>query len=69
MDEQELGFDDSHTLGEDDLVTLVGEDGAEVECVLLAVLEHEGATYAVLTPRTELDVDGALWVAHYEEGA
>lgn len=64
--EEESGFDETETLQEDDLVILEQADGTRLELVLLAVVESDGATYALLTPRDE-DDESELMVATYHE--
>ena len=68
---EELGFDDNADLCEDDVVVLQGEDGVSVEHVLLAVIEVNGDTFALLTPRALVDADepGDLLVVRYVEEA
>jgi uncharacterized protein YrzB (UPF0473 family) len=71
---EEIGFDEGAELDEADLVTLVDDDGNQLECLLLAVVDHEGRSYAVLTPRVEEDdeeTDGAgdLLLATFDEDA
>ncbi|MCB9664394.1 MAG: DUF1292 domain-containing protein [Alphaproteobacteria bacterium] len=66
-EDDEVGFDPREEVVDDDLVVLVGADGATLECVVLEIVEHGGRTYAVLTPRHELDDEGDLLVATYEE--
>jgi uncharacterized protein YrzB (UPF0473 family) len=58
MNQDEDGFDESDTLTDRDLVVLVDEDGEETECVILAVVDHEGQDYAVLAPREQLQQSG-----------
>jgi uncharacterized protein YrzB (UPF0473 family) len=70
----EIGFDEGAELDEADLVTLVDEDGEQLECLLLAVVDHEGRSYAVLTPRADEDDDdtdgaGDLLLATFDEDA
>jgi uncharacterized protein YrzB (UPF0473 family) len=47
-------FDDSEEIDEDDIVTIVDEDGTERNCVVLAVAEVEGRDYALLAPAEQL---------------
>lgn len=49
------GFDESEELDADDLVTITDEEGTEWECAILAVVEHEGAEYALLAPVDQLE--------------
>lgn len=53
------GFDDSETLSEDDLVTITDDSGNEYLCVILEVIEYEGAEYVMLSPRDQLEDDEA----------
>lgn len=64
--DEETGFDETETLQEDDLVVLEQADGTRLELVLLAVVESDGATYALLTPRDE-DDESELMVTTYRE--
>ena len=48
------GLDEGAELDELDRVTLVNEDGEELQFVLLAVIEHEGQDYAMLAPEAQL---------------
>ncbi len=50
-------FDDSEDLDEEDLVTITDEEGNEIECAILGVLEHEDREYALLAPVAELTED------------
>jgi hypothetical protein len=70
-EDEEIGFDEAEELDEADLVLLQAGDGRTLECVVLAILDHGGAAYAVLTPRGSLDDDeaGDLLVATYREDA
>lgn len=58
--------------GDDDIVVLIGEDGAEIAFQVLAVVEVEGQDYALLV---EVDEEGELpeefdvHVFRYTEGA
>lgn len=64
------GFDEAPTLGDDDLVELELPDGTAWRGVLLAVLEHGDATYALLTAAASLEDDeGELLVATFDEDA
>lgn len=49
-DEEVEGFDETDTIEDDDIVVLVDDEGNESECVMLAVIEHEGTDYAALAP-------------------
>jgi hypothetical protein len=68
---EEIGFDENETISDDDVVVLQAEDGSEVEHVLLAVIDLEQDSYAVLTPRALVDADepGDLLVVRYLEDA
>lgn len=48
-DNEPIGID----VGEDEVITLVDEDGNEKDFVVVNVLEVEGSRYAVLIPVTE----------------
>jgi uncharacterized protein YrzB (UPF0473 family) len=48
-------FDEAEDLDEDDLVTITDEDGNDVDCAILAVIEHGGAEYALLSPVDQLE--------------
>ncbi|MCB9682472.1 MAG: DUF1292 domain-containing protein [Alphaproteobacteria bacterium] len=69
--DEAFGFDEEPGLDPDDLVTLADADGVEQVYLVLAVLEHEGRTYAVLTAQLEGDEDGEtsgdLMVTCYDE--
>jgi uncharacterized protein YrzB (UPF0473 family) len=41
-------FDESEEFDPSDLVTITDENGAPVECAIVAVIEHEGGEYALL---------------------
>ena len=57
MAELDEGFDESDDITDADRVTLVDEDGAEMECVILAHAECDGAEYVLLALEEELAVD------------
>jgi uncharacterized protein YrzB (UPF0473 family) len=50
-------FDESEELDEEDLVTIVDDTGKELECAILAILEHEEEEFALLAPVAELTTD------------
>lgn len=66
---EDIGFDEESAFDIEDLVSVVGPDGVSVPCVLLAVIEHEGGEYAMLTPQTDAegDDDLELLLAAYQE--
>jgi hypothetical protein len=66
--EEEVGFDERELLDEADLFTLTLDDGATLAVALLAVVEHEGAEYAVLAPADDAR-EGDLLVTAYREDA
>jgi uncharacterized protein YrzB (UPF0473 family) len=41
-------FDDSSEFDPQDLVTITDEDGNDIECAILMVIDHEGEDYALL---------------------
>lgn len=52
---------DAHDEGEfTPTVTLVDDNGNEVEFIFLDMVEHEGATYAALIPAEETDDDDMI---------
>lgn len=51
------GFDESEELSDGDQVTIVDDEGNEVNCLVLAVLEHEGEEYALLGRMDQLEAD------------
>src|SRR5688572_6536266 len=55
-------FDESEDLDAEDLVTITHEDGNDVDCAILAVTEHGGGEYALLSPVAQLEA------AEREEG-
>jgi uncharacterized protein YrzB (UPF0473 family) len=50
-------FDESEDLDDDDLVTITDEDGKDIDCAILAVIEHGGQEYALLSPVDQLQAD------------
>ena len=53
-------LDDSEVIDEEaDIRVLVDDEGNEMTCLLLAVIEHEGEEFALLSPMSEVDGDGA----------
>lgn len=75
---QDEGFDEGAGIDDAERVTLQTEDGGRLECVVLAILDHEGASYAVLAETEALsqDEDGTLdaddselLVTRYDEDA
>lgn len=50
-------FDESEEIEEEDIVTIVDEEGNERDCVVLAVAEVDGQDYALLAPAEQLDDD------------
>jgi uncharacterized protein YrzB (UPF0473 family) len=62
-------LDESENIETDDLRTLVDEDGNEVEFLLLAIIQHEGNDYALLSPMSEIEKDTPdmeVFVMEYE---
>jgi len=55
-------FDESEDLDTDDVVTIRDDDGNDVDCAILAVIEHGGGEYALLSPVHQLEA------AEQEEG-
>ncbi|MCB9684150.1 MAG: DUF1292 domain-containing protein [Alphaproteobacteria bacterium] len=51
------GFDESEEIDESDLVTITDEDGRELECAILGILEHEDQEYALLAPLDQLQAE------------
>jgi len=49
------GFDESEELDDADVVVLKTEEGEDVSCAILAVVEHEGTEYAMLAPVAQLE--------------
>lgn len=41
-------FDESDEFSPDDLVTITDEDGTQLECAIVAVIEHDGEEFALL---------------------
>lgn len=63
--EQNVGFDESESLASEDVVELQTADGDVLHCIVLAIVEHEGQSYAILTERGTEDED--LLVTAYDE--
>ena len=67
-------LDESGEILEADVRVLVDEEGNEMPCALLAVVEHEGQDYALLTPLEQLSEEAGeieLFILEYsvnEEG-
>ncbi len=51
------GFDETEDLTDDDKVVITDDDGVEIECAYVAVIEHEGAQYVMLQPTAQLAQD------------
>ncbi len=64
---ESLGFDESETLQDDDIVLLELNNGTRMRCVLLAVVELDGRELAVVGDAD--DEEGDLMVARYHAGA
>jgi uncharacterized protein YrzB (UPF0473 family) len=47
-------FDESEGFDPEDLVTITDEEGQEIACAILAVMEHEGEEYALLARLDQL---------------
>jgi uncharacterized protein YrzB (UPF0473 family) len=52
-------FDESENLEDEDLVTITDDDGNEIDCAILAVIEHDGREYALVAPVAQLEADDA----------
>lgn len=50
-------FDESEGFDPEDLVTITDDDGVSLECAILAIIEHDGAEYALLAPVAQLQDD------------
>jgi uncharacterized protein YrzB (UPF0473 family) len=50
-------FDESEEILDEDRVVIVDEDGNELPCVVLAVMEHEGEEFALLGRLDQLEPD------------
>jgi uncharacterized protein YrzB (UPF0473 family) len=50
-------FDESEGFDPADLVTITDENGEEIDCAILAVMEHDGEEYALLARLEQLDSD------------
>ncbi|MFT4624585.1 MAG: hypothetical protein ACI8PZ_003244 [Myxococcota bacterium] len=48
------GFDDTDGFDPDEVVSFEDAEGNKYECVVLAVVEHEGNDYAMLAPASQL---------------
>lgn len=55
-------FDESEEFDDDEVVTIVDEDGEERDCMVLAVADVDGVDYALLAPADQLkdDEEGEL---------
>lgn len=53
-------FDESEEFDPSDLVTITDEDGTDIDCAIVAVLDYEGQDYALLARVDQLgdDEDG-----------
>lgn len=61
-------FDESEEFDPADLVTITDEDGTEIDCAVLAVMDHEGESYALLARLEQLDSDSEeveMFIFHY----
>jgi len=47
-------FDESQEFDPDDLVTIKDETGKDIECAVLAIIEHDDAEFALLAPVEQL---------------
>jgi uncharacterized protein YrzB (UPF0473 family) len=52
-------FDESEKLEDEDLVTITDDDGNEIDCAILAVIEHNEQEYALVAPVAQLESDEA----------
>jgi uncharacterized protein YrzB (UPF0473 family) len=63
-------FDESEEL-DDEIVTITDEEGNDVDCMVLAVMDVEGRDYAMLAPVEQLDSDEGdeveLFIFTYDE--
>ena len=50
-------LDDQASISDDDVVLLVDEEGVEHSFVVLAIVEADGQSYAMLTPESQLTDD------------
>ena len=50
-------FDESENLEDEDLVTITDDDGNEIDCAILAVIEHAGREYALVAPVAQLEAE------------
>jgi uncharacterized protein YrzB (UPF0473 family) len=68
---EDLGFDEASTLDEEDVVVLTSPDGTTMECIVLAIIDHEESSYALLTEKDQAGEEGIdeLLVATYREDA
>ena len=65
------GLDEREEIENADVRILVDDDGNELQCLLLAVLELDNAEYALLTPLEDLDSETEemeVYVFTYSEG-
>jgi uncharacterized protein YrzB (UPF0473 family) len=49
------GFDERDELDPEDLVTIRDDDGRDVSCAIVAVIEHDGDEFALLAPVAQLN--------------
>lgn len=65
------GFDDGENIDDNDIVTLVDEDGDEHDFVVLAIVELDDQQYAMLAPLEQVDDEEnpelELFLFTYEE--
>lgn len=47
-------FDESPEFDPEDIVTIQDEEGNEIECAILMIIEHDGDDYAMLGPLEQL---------------
>lgn len=56
---------DNTNIPEDvDVITLEFEDGAEIECEVMGIFEHDGSEYIALIPQDESD---EIYIYGYKE--
>ena len=54
--EEVEGFDESEEI--EDIVMITDEDGNQIECILIAIMELDGVDYAILAPVESAGDDG-----------
>jgi len=63
-------FDESEEFDESDLVVITDEDGQQIECAIVAVIEHDGEEFALLARVEQLVSEEGdeieMFIFHYE---